>query len=320
MTIRDKRILHSIQLTKGEGLEIGPLSAPIVRKEQAKVYYLDHISREGLLEKYKADPIDPNDIVDVDYILKGNLEQTVKGKKFDYVIAAHVIEHVPNMAKWLQEVAEALKPGGVLSLVIPDKRFTFDIQRNETTASEIVGRYIDGVTKHSSSTIYDFYSNYVDNVDTAKAWDDPEFYKRAKSRWSAEEAYELCETSAHKKGYVDCHCSVFTPQSFVAILRELIQQGLFDYKVGHFVKTQPYELEFYVSLIKLPSKSKDKKAQLASLPKIRASATKGLENEQAEEIARLKQELAAITQSTSWRVTAPIRKAKKISSKLQQKD
>lgn len=319
MTTRDKRILHEITLSKGEGLEIGPLSAPIVHKSQAKIYYLDHISAAGLKKKYKDDPIDLSKVVDVDYVLKQNLQVTVQDKKFDYVIAAHVIEHIPDMVLWLQEVAAVLKDGGVLSLVIPDKRFTFDIQRNETTISEMIGRYVDGIQKPSAATIHDFYSNYVDGVDTAKAWNEPEFYKKAKTRWSSEEAYELCVSSKSKGSYVDCHCSVFTPQSFISIVRGLIEQNLFDYQVSYFLKTQPYELEFYVSLTKVLGKKKNKQLQLASLPKVRDSEPKAADHKQATEISRLQQEVLAIQQSISWRITAPIRKVKALSKTLRSK-
>lgn len=310
MAIRNKRILHSIDLANGEGLEIGPLSAPIVQKNQGNIYYLDLMSKSDLKEKYKSDPINPDEIVDIDYILKGkSLAETVSGKKFDYVIASHVIEHVPNMAKWLQEVAEILKPGGVLSLVIPDKRFTFDINREETLPSEVLGTYIDELKKPPSSIVYDFFSKYIDGVDTKKAWDDPSLYKKAKSRWSAQEAYEKCIFNKDPKNYIDCHCTVLTPSSFIRILRELVQLDLFDYKVSHFVTTQQYELEFYVSLSRVIGEDNNKEPQLATLPKVRV---KGIKNDQFKEIVQLKQEIKAITNSVSWRVTSPIRKAKTI--------
>src|SRR5262249_41904211 len=152
-------------------------------------------SREGLIKKYKDDPIDPNDIVDIDFILKNkSLAETVKGKKFNYVIASHVIEHVPNMAQWLGEVSEILKPGGVLSLVVPDKRYTFDIARRETLPGDVLAAYADKLKKPSSAMAYDFFSNYIDGVDTARAWEDPEFYKssKIKPRWTSKEALEKC--------------------------------------------------------------------------------------------------------------------------------
>jgi SAM-dependent methyltransferase len=308
LDVRNKRILHSIDLANSVGLEIGPLSAPVVKKEQSKVFYLDHTSTENLIKKYKDDPINHEDIVHVDYILKGGLKETVKNKKFDYIVAAHVIEHIPNVAEWLQEVASILKPGGVLSLVIPDKRYTFDIKRQVTRPSEVMGIYLDGLKKASSTTVYDFFSNYVDGVDTARAWEEPSFYKKAKSRWDAKEAYKISMDSRDSKKYVDCHCSVFTPRSFVEVLRELIDQETFDYKVDYFIKTQPYELEFYVTLVKT---ARDKKSQVRTLPKFPQKSKKSVGSERQEEVDQLKQELDLITQSVSWRVTSPIRKIKK---------
>jgi len=46
--------------------------------------------------------------------------------RFDYCLASHVIEHIPNPIAFFQSIAHLLKPGGVLSLAVPDKRYTFD--------------------------------------------------------------------------------------------------------------------------------------------------------------------------------------------------
>ena len=57
---------------------------------------------------------------------------------FDYVIASHVIEHAPDMIGWLRQVAGVLRTGGILSLAVPDKRFTFDEGRELTTLDQLL--------------------------------------------------------------------------------------------------------------------------------------------------------------------------------------
>ncbi len=107
------------------GLEIGALSNPILTKSEANIYYADHLSATDLREKYADEPVEQDKIVPVDYVLGDkSLKSTIGRRRFDYVLASHVIEHIPDIITWLQDVSSILKPDGVLSLVIPDKRFT----------------------------------------------------------------------------------------------------------------------------------------------------------------------------------------------------
>jgi SAM-dependent methyltransferase len=312
--IRNKRILHSIDITKGEGLEIGPLSSPILSKDQAKVFYLDHESTEGLRKKYKNEPVELSKIVDVDYVLKdGKLAKTVGENKFDYALASHVIEHIPDTVRWLQDIEKILKPGGFLSLVIPDKRFTFDFNRRISLPADIMGAYYDQLTRFSSAMMYDFARECMLEVDTAQAWHNPEQYLTAPRRWSLEQVNDKCKRNLDPKQYVDCHCFVFTPQSFIEILRELIEQGLFNYEVAYFLETQEYELEFYVTLKKLDPKKINKRKQLATLPTIQPKKTK--EEQLTEEAVILKQELMALKGSLSWRATKALRKIRNLLAK-----
>jgi 2-polyprenyl-3-methyl-5-hydroxy-6-metoxy-1,4-benzoquinol methylase len=119
--------LAAIDVTTMRGLEIGPLASPRVRKDEGPVRYVDHASAAELKEKYATDAgmqgrLD--EIVDVDYVLGKSTtisEATGKDAPFDYVIASHVIEHIPDTIGWLDDLTHVLRVGGILSLVIPDK-------------------------------------------------------------------------------------------------------------------------------------------------------------------------------------------------------
>jgi 2-polyprenyl-3-methyl-5-hydroxy-6-metoxy-1,4-benzoquinol methylase len=304
---RNSKILHDINLKTQKGLELGPLTSPVVAKEHGNVRYLDHMSRAELRKKYKDEPVDLDAIVPIDYVLsKNGLEASVDGEKFDYVVASHVIEHIPDMAGWLKEVATVLKPGGVLSLAIPDKRFTFDINRQVSTPSQIIGAYIDGLKKPTSAMLYDFAVEYVDKVDSTKAFVDPTYYLKTgkKHRWTEEEAYNMCQKNKKPSEYIDCHCLVFTPASFVSAIKGLISLGLFDYEICYFAETRECELEFYASLRKINNSRVNTKQQLRSLPKV---TERDKEAEQLSEIIQLKQEIEALKTSISWRLTKPAR-------------
>jgi hypothetical protein len=87
-----------------------------------------------------APNVNIEDIVPVDYVWGDEtlVEAVDHGLYFDYLVASHVVKHVPNTIGWFGETPAALKAGEVLSLVVPDKRFTFDCQRDVSGASEFI--------------------------------------------------------------------------------------------------------------------------------------------------------------------------------------
>jgi SAM-dependent methyltransferase len=52
---------------------------------------------------------------------------------YNFVAASHVLEHLTNPLRALQEWKRVLAPGGALLVVVPDKRTTFDRKRPFTT-------------------------------------------------------------------------------------------------------------------------------------------------------------------------------------------
>ena len=316
MSVRNKRVVKKIDLKNGVGLELGALTSPVVTKDEGNIYYLDHMSQADLKKKYKSEPVDLDKIVPVDFVLNGTLKQTVGKKRFDYVIASHVIEHVPDTIGWLKEISDILKPGGVVSLVIPDKRFTFDFDRRLTDPSEVIGAHIDKLQRPTSAMMYDFASHCADGIDTGKAWSDEDYYydHPPKRRWNHDEAVEMCVRN--QKGiYVDCHCHVYTPLSFTAILRELTKNGLIDFEVCSFMETQEYEIEFYVALKKVGA-DVPVANRLKKIPKVKQRTKLDVVNEHLHGLIEQRQafesEITAIRNSLSWRVTSPLRKASNV--------
>lgn len=108
-----EKLLARIHPATSIGLEIGPLTNPAVTKEDGEIYYLDHLSTEDLRRKYAAHAnVDKARIVDVSFVAAdGDLGKACGGKRFDYIIASHVIEQVPNMIGWLRQVAALLHTG-----------------------------------------------------------------------------------------------------------------------------------------------------------------------------------------------------------------
>jgi SAM-dependent methyltransferase len=247
------------------GLEIGPLAAPRVRKSEGLVRYLDHADADGLRQKYAADPDMQHrlaDIVDVDYVMgenQGIYDAVAHDAPFDYVIASHLIEHIPDPVTWLQDVAKALRVGGVLSLVIPDKRYCFDINRRTSEIGDLVDAHLRGLHQPSYRQVYDFMSKEISGkVDTPAVWAGTADYTGVVRSDVADPdvaAFELCRDMDEAGGFVDVHCHVFTPDSFLELYGTLARLGLIDFEMAYFSPTEVNTLEFFVSLRRLDPKA-----------------------------------------------------------------
>src|SRR5450631_855154 len=174
--IRNATLMKLVDVTKGPGLEIGPLHSPIVTEDMADVRYVDVFSRDELRANYANDPnVNLGDIPEIHFVLSGpeglrRLPEVVgPAAPFAWVIASHVIEHVPDLIAWLAEIAEILDDGGQLLLVVPDRRFTFDILRPATTVGQMLQAHDLGETKPSVRAVFDLTRNAV-KVSADEAW------------------------------------------------------------------------------------------------------------------------------------------------------
>lgn len=158
---REDAVFHLIDQA-GLGLEIGPSHNPIAPKKKGyKVHILDHASAEELRAKYLNHGLNLDNIEEVDFIWQGQPLPELIGKKhcYDWIIASHVAEHLPDLIAFLQQCEELLKPKGVLSLVIPDKRYCFDYFQPLSTTGMLLDAYAEQRTRPSQGQIFDFFAN-----------------------------------------------------------------------------------------------------------------------------------------------------------------
>ena len=205
---RRVRILERIDVANQRGLELGPLHHPIVDRDGTQVLYVDHADTATLRQKYEGH--DVGAIVDVDVVWDQRLAAALGERgPVAYVVASHVIEHVPDLVGWLAEVAEVLAVGGVLSLAIPDKRFCFDRRRAETQLADVSVEHLQARQRPSARQVFDFWSG-LHEIDTAAAWagtldDDTPLGQD-------ELALQKMSEAGASTDYVDVHCWVFTPR------------------------------------------------------------------------------------------------------------
>jgi len=119
---------------RGCGVEIGALWRKFPVPSHARVYYVDRISDADLQAHYTevTKPIVAPDVVaDATHLpfAPGTL---------DFVIASHVLEHLPLPLDALRHWHSVLRAGGALLLKIPDKRYTFDHRRERTPLQHLI--------------------------------------------------------------------------------------------------------------------------------------------------------------------------------------
>lgn len=265
---RKQKILSSINPGNATGVEIGALSSPIVEKSESSILYADHATTDDLREKYAEHGWDTNEIVSVDLALsESSLSEALNSKSVDYVIASHVIEHVPDLIGWLADIHSSLHDGGVLSLAIPDKRYCFDAKRPTSTVGEIIDAFSNKRTKPTIKQVYDFWSLYC-QVTPSEVWNNKVDTALLQSSGSKLNAFNKCRAALDNNGYSDVHCWVFTPVSFLEMLIDLTELGLIFFKVDDFFTTHYNDLEFFVSLKKIETNEDSKLENIETIKNI----------------------------------------------------
>jgi hypothetical protein len=229
-------------------IEVGPAYNPIAPKSAGwMAYSIDHLDRPGLVEKYRDLGIDVAMIEAVDFIwTDGQLSEavpTLHHGTFDVFVASHVIEHAPDLIRFLKSAEVLTRPNGRAVLAIPDKRVCFDFFRPLATTGDVLVAYREGRTRHSQKTLWD-YSAYQVKKDGSLAWgradQTPPIFTHTLA--SAVEFARKCDSSE----YIDAHSWTFVPSSFALIMLELAALGLTDWEIDGVEAAE--NIEFYVWL------------------------------------------------------------------------
>ena len=244
-----------------KGIEIGPWFAPLAPKREGyNCLTFDVFDTETLRANAARDPyIDKSSIAaieDVDIVGSSTeIEDVVAARgglgSFDYIISSHNFEHLPNPIKFLQGCAKVLKPGGYLSMAVPDKRACFDYFRPISTLTGWVEAHIEDRNRPSLRQVFEqnlLHSRYhgSDGVQTGFSIEkDPSNVFALKT---VKEAYSGF-VSAIERGdtnYYDTHCWTFTPSSLRLLLLEINFLELTPFSISEVSDSQGNE--FYVHL------------------------------------------------------------------------
>jgi SAM-dependent methyltransferase len=124
----------------GLGVEIGAFKTPIPGIKPVYVDLFSQYAGEPTLAEYYGDAC--------------NLP--FHDSSLQYVASSHVLEHVANPLAALAEWVRVLEHGGIIYMVIPDRRKTFDHLRPPTAPSHFLDDFRKGVNQCDGTHIRDF--------------------------------------------------------------------------------------------------------------------------------------------------------------------
>ena len=140
----------------GRGVEVGALWRPFPVPARARVWYIDRLNGDGLNEHYPE--LDGH--IRLPDVLADATDLPLAAGSLDFLIASHVLEHLPFPLAALRAWHRVLAPGGALLLRVPDKRHTFDRDRTRTPLAHLLNEHNDP----ASFGLREHYADWVTNV------------------------------------------------------------------------------------------------------------------------------------------------------------
>ncbi|MEH7456462.1 methyltransferase domain-containing protein [Bacillus sp. JJ1127] len=143
--VTKKRIEVARDYLHGVGIEIGALHSPLpVRSLEGidSIKYIDRMDKESLRRYYPE--LSNYDFVIVDIVEDGEKLTKIDDNSLDFIICNHMLEHCEDPIGTIKNFMQKLKDNGMVYLVIPDKRFCFDKNRELTLFEHCVQDHLQG--------------------------------------------------------------------------------------------------------------------------------------------------------------------------------
>jgi predicted SAM-dependent methyltransferase len=101
----------------------------------------------------------------IDYKSDATRLKFIKSHTLDFVCCSHLLEHISNPIKAINEWKRVLKKEGMIYCAVPDKRFTFDHNRKITPLKHLIKDYKKDVIPEDDTHVREFLTNWDEDMD-----------------------------------------------------------------------------------------------------------------------------------------------------------
>ena len=232
----------------GNGVEFGALHNPLqVDSSQANVLYADKFSKQKLIKLFPELKQVATDIVETDiyFDLNQGLKEYCKLQKHalncNFYIANHVIEHLINPLRFLDNLHLIMKDGDRLYLALPDKEYTFDRNRTVTTWEHLYKEYSNNTARLSEAHIREFIFNVIPLEHRQ------EYYSQLRKNYQNWFKRQIIK---REQSHRSIHVHVWNQKSFDSFLNKAIKTLKLNFKILEKVNSQANKHEMIYILQK----------------------------------------------------------------------
>jgi SAM-dependent methyltransferase len=200
---------------RGSGIEIGALNVPLRIPPSVRVTYVDYLPIETLRVHHAHLVAEGGTLTAPDIVDDGEKLVKFEDASMDFVVANHFIEHSEDPIGTIQAHLRVIRAGGRLFMAVPDKRWTFDVEREITPLEHLIRDHEEG-PDWSRERHYGEWARFVDKVPEDQV--DQHAADVAARRFSI-------------------HFHVFTPQSYLEMLVHCMSSGV-PFELEHFQQTE----------------------------------------------------------------------------------
>jgi SAM-dependent methyltransferase len=213
------------RFVRGRGIEVGAGSRPFPLPPDTLCFYGDVRDSAELADYFHSAP----DAIVVNGSLNAQTFEGIPSESQDFVVSAHVIEHLEDPIGSIRQALRVLKRDGVLILVVPDRRHTFDRDRPATSLDHLRTDALDGGTS-TRLEAYEEHVRYVHRTLTGEILSEERIRTDAQAIMKARmDVHFHCWTTAEFLGMLKYCCQQFKA-SISAWSGEIINENIFVVK------------------------------------------------------------------------------------------
>ena len=193
----------------GQVMELGPGQITFPTPNAANVVLVDKLPSDLHKELFPELGKDVH-IVEPDHLVDFDSEGLIfaKDKSYDFIVASHLLEHLAQPFRMLDEIHRVLRSGGKALIFLPDRRRTFDRTRKIAPLEHFLNEYSLGNPEVSDEDLFDFLENTENYFERNRMTDFSQLHL-ARS----------------------IHVHAWTDNEFIKLLSEMQRVAYFNFKV-----------------------------------------------------------------------------------------